>query len=519
MKRLASIVALAFSLASCNVRVTFINNRTGEFSMRKGETVLLPIEEDATPSKLTIMEDGVVTGTPFDIKASSSVVDYYIPFTARNNSVIRLDGASFQSEFYRSIKKGWCSKKESRMHFHPHSGWINDPNGLFYKDGVWHMYYQYNPFGAKWGNMSWGHATSRDFFHWKEHDVALTPDSLGMIFSGSAVCEDDKVVAVYTSAGMRQSQSLAFSEDSGRTFNKFETNPVLESSRPDFRDPKVFRYGDGWRLVLAAGNAIEIYSSIDLEHWSFESRFGENYGNHGGVWECPDLFELPYGNSTKWVMLVSNTRNPFHGSAVQYFIGDFDGSIFTPCDDKERWLDYGRDFYAAASWNNAPDGRRVAIAWTNNWLYANDVPASEFRGQMSAPRELSLMDYDGGPVLRNYPVSEVISKLPSMCAGKPFYWKGSVEERDELILKNRFEEALKISFSNGEAAVNRRFSGTTDFHEAYPSKDVAPLSKDAIHVVELLVDRNLVEVFIDGGAVSFTESVFPKEQYNRIEVW
>lgn len=519
MKKHIFVIALAFSLASCNVRVTFINNRTGEFFLRKGETVLLPVEEDATPAKLTIIGDGVVTGTPFDIKASSSVVDYYIPFTARDNSVIRLDGASFQSEFYRRIKKGWSSKKESRMHFHPHSGWINDPNGLFYKDGVWHMYYQYNPFGAKWGNMSWGHATSKDLFHWKEHEVVLIPDSLGMIFSGSAICAGDKVVAVYTSAGMRQSQSLAFSEDSGRTFNKFESNPVLESFRPDFRDPKVFRYGDEWRLVLAAGNAVEIYSSSDLKKWSFESRFGENYGNHGGVWECPDLFELPYDDGSKWVLLVSNTRDASHGSSVQYFIGDFDGRIFTPCDNNVRWLDYGRDFYAAASWNNVPEGRRVAVAWANNWQYANDVPASGFRGQMSTPRELSLAEYNGNVVLRSAPVQEVVSMLPDRCGRQPFYWKGEVRNGDELILKNRFDEALKISFSNGSVAVNRRFSGATDFHKAYPSKDVAPLSPDELHIIELLVDRNLVEVFIDGGAVSFTESVFPREQYNRIDIW
>lgn len=519
MKRVASIITLLLLLTSCNIRVGFINNLTGEFALKKGETIWLPIQEDAPVAKLSIMEQGAVSEAPFDIKAASSSVDYYIPFTARANSILKIYGASFQSEFYRKIKRSGVGRNYSQIHFHPRYGWINDPNGLFCKDGLWHMYYQYNPFGAKWGNMSWGHATSRDLFHWKEHDVALTPDSLGMIFSGSAACADDRVVAVYTSAGMRQSQSIAFSNDSGMTFHKFESNPVLESFRPDFRDPKVFRYGDEWRLVLAAGNAVEIYSSPDLEHWSLESRFGENYGNHGGVWECPDLFELPYENGSKWVLLVSNTRNASHGSAVQYLIGDFDGSVFTPCDDKVRWLDYGRDFYAAATWNNAPDGRRVAVAWANNWLYANDVPASNFRGQMSAPRELSLIDYDGGLVLRNYPVSEVLSKLPSRCGRKPFYWKGSVEKGDELILKNRFNEALKISFSNGTVAVNRRFSGTTDFHEKYPSINRAPLSSEKSHVVELLVDRNLVEIFIDEGAISFTESVFPKEQYNRIEVW
>lgn len=519
MNRVAFIIALLPFFASCNNRVIFTNNLTGEIALKKGETVWLPIQEDAPVAKLSILKDGTVSGTPFDIKAASSSVDYYIPFTARVNSVIKVYGASFQSKFYRKLKRGGIVRRKTKLHFHPHSGWINDPNGLFYKDGVWHMYYQYNPFGAKWGNMSWGHATSKDLLHWVEQDLALTPDSLGMIFSGSAICVGDSVVALYTSAGRRQSQSIAFSDDSGQTFVKPDYNPVLESGLPDFRDPKVFRYGDGWRLVLAAGNAIEIYSSKNLENWSFESRFGETVGNHGGVWECPDLFELPYGNGTKWVMLVSNTRNASHGSAVQYFIGDFDGSVFTPCDNKVRWLDYGRDFYAAATWNNAPDGRRVAVAWANNWQYANDIPSVASRGQMSVPRELSLIEYDGDLVLRNSPVSEVVSMLPSRCGRIPFYWKGRVEEGEELILKNRSNEALKISFSSGSVTVNRRFSGNTGFHDTYPSIDVAPVSRDKEHVIELLVDQNLVEIFIDEGAVSFTESVFPGEQYNRIEIW
>lgn len=506
-------------LPSCNIQVNFVNNLTGEIALKQGETVWLPIQEDAPVAKLSIVENGILSGTPFDIKAASSSVDYYVPFTAKANSVLQIYGASFQSKFYHKLKRGGIVRKKSQMHFHPNYGWINDPNGLFYKDGVWHMYYQYNPFGAKWGNMSWGHATSKDLFHWVERDVALTPDSLGMIFSGSAICSGDSVVAVYTSAGRHQSQSIAFSDDSGMTFIKSDSNPVLESDLPDFRDPKIFRYGDGWRLVLAAGNAIEIYSSKNLENWSFESRFGENYGNHGGVWECPDLFELPYDNGTKWVMLVSNTRNASHGSAVQYFIGDFDGSVFTPCDNKVRWLDYGRDFYAAATWNNAADGRRVAVAWANNWQYANDIPSVASRGQMSTPRELTLIDYDGKIVLRNTPMSEVVSKLPSKCGRKPFYWKGIVEEGDELILKNSSNEALKVSFSSGTVAVNRRFSGNTGFHETYPSINVAPVSRDKEHVIELLVDQNLVEIFIDEGAASFTESVFPGEQYNRIEIW
>ena len=184
-----------------------------------------------------------------------------------------------------------------------------------------------------------------------------------------------------------------------------------------------------------------------------------------------------------------------------------------------RWLDYGRDFYAAATWNNAPDGRRVAVAWANNWQYANDIPSVASRGQMSVPRELSLIEYDGDLVLRNSPVSEVVSMLPSRCGRIPFYWKGRVEEGEELILKNRSNEALKISFSSGSVTVNRRFSGNTGFHDTYPSVDVAPVSRDKEHVIELLVDQNLVEIFIDEGAVSFTESVFPGEQYNRIEIW
>lgn len=516
MKRVLLIIATSLLVACNRPEVVFINNVTAQFGLNKGETILLPVQEDAPYAKLYIVEEGC---PPYDILPASTHVDYFIPYTAGRKCTIRVEGASFQSEFYNKIRKGHTGRKRSFLHFAPSAGWMNDPNGLVYKDCLWHMYFQYNPFFAKWGNMCWGHATSKDLVNWKEHPVALVPDSLGMIFSGSAACEEGRIAAMYTSAGKRQSQSLAWSSDGGLTYEKLSSNPVLTSPRPDFRDPKVFRYGDSWRMILAAGDAIEIYSSDNLVDWQFESRFGEGIGNHGGVWECPDLFELPYHDGKKWVLQVSNTRDGNHGSAVQYFIGGFDGSVFIPDDEKVRWLDYGRDFYAAASWNDAPSGRRVAVAWADNWLYANQTPASGVRGSMTAPRELSLADYGGDIVLKNELAPEVVSALSHTAGTKPFIWDGVVADGDEIILRNKAGEALKIFFSQNEVSVNRRFSGNVGFHQAYPSIDRAPVASAEHHDVSVLVDRNLVEIFIDGGAVSFTESVFPSAQYSIIDIW
>lgn len=516
MKRSLLILAAVLSFACNRPDVVFVNNITADIRLDEGQCILLPIQEDAAHARIRVSDGDV---TIYDFMPASSHVDYFIPYTAQSECTLRIEGASFQSEFYRNLKFGSEGKKRSFLHFSPASGWINDPNGLVFKDGIWHMYYQYNPFGAKWGNMSWGHATSKDLVHWDEQPVALVPDSLGMIFSGSAACHDGLIAAMYTSAGRRQSQSLAWSSDGGKSYEKISTNPVLESFRPDFRDPKIFHYCDSWRMVLAAGDAIEIYSSSDLVSWQFESRFGEGIGNHGGVWECPDLFELPYKDGKLWVLLVSNTKDESHGSAVQYFIGDFDGSVFSPRDDKIRWLDYGRDFYAAASWNDAPDGRRVAVAWANNWQYANDIPTVGKRSQMSVPRELSLADYGGDIVLMNEPVPEIVRALPHNPGIKPFIWEGKVVDGDEIVLRNKEGEALKISFSRNKLAVNRRFSGNVNFNDAYPSIDIAPLAPAESHDVTLIVDRHLVEVFIDGGAMSFTESVFPTKQFSIIEIW
>ncbi|MBR5403233.1 MAG: GH32 C-terminal domain-containing protein [Bacteroidales bacterium] len=517
MKRLLIVIAAALSFACTRQEVIFLNNMTAECTLKKGEVIMLPVQEDAPAAKLYVI--GNKEKIQYDILPATSTVDYHVQYKAEDNCVVRIEGVSFQSVFYKKLKRGHDGKKHSFLHFTPSSGWINDPNGLVYKDGVWHMYFQYNPFFSKWGNMSWGHATSKDLVNWKEHPVALMPDSLGMIFSGSAACDKNRIAAMYTSAGKGQSQSLAWSYDGGMTYVKLPSNPVLKSSNPDFRDPKIFRYEDSWRMVLASGNTIEIYSSSNLIDWDYESCFGEEIGNHGGVWECPDLFELPYLDGKKWVLLVSNTRDTNHGSAVQYFIGDFDGSEFTPCDNNVRWLDYGRDFYAAASWNDAPDGRRVAIAWANNWQYANDIPFVGTRGGMTVPRELSLLDYGDDIVLKNKPVHEIVHTLPHVAGRNPFIWEGKVVDGDEIVLRNKCGEALKISFSRNVVSVNRRFSGNVTFNDAYPSIDRAPIQASETHDVSLLVDSNLVEIFIDDGAVSFTESVFPSRQYSIIDIW
>ncbi|WP_223167354.1 glycoside hydrolase family 32 protein [Nonomuraea sp. SYSU D8015] len=312
-----------------------------------------------------------------------------------------------------------------QVHYTPARNWMNDPNGLVWHDGEFHLFYQYNPDGDRWGNISWGHAVSPDLVHWEELGTAIpaTPDE--QVFSGSVVVDEHDTagfgkaaaVAVYTAwnpATGRQAQSLAYSTDHGRTWTRYAGNPVLDIGSTEFRDPKVFWHADGgyWVMVvaLAADRKIALYSSDDLKAWTRLSEFGPA-GATGGVWEVPDLFELPVeggGGGSKWMMAVSlNPGGPVGGSGVQYFVGDFDGVTFTPDDVSTAWADHGRDFYAAVSWNGAPDGRRYWIGWMANWDDIASIGTRPWRGAMSLPRELSLVA-DGGRVrLAQRPVGAV----------------------------------------------------------------------------------------------------------------
>ncbi len=483
-----------------------INNISSEIVLQEGETILIPMEDDAPEAVVSVFHDGKPYGIPYTARLAVDTVDYHIPYTADRQVVMRFDGIPFESMFSSGLRRGKASAAwhngRPYMHFKPLYGWMNDPNGMVFKDGEWHLFYQYNPFGSKWGNLSWGHAVSEDLVHWTHLDVPLRPDSLGMVFSGCAVVDEDNtagfgenaIVAVYTSAGSRQVQSLAYSTDNGRTFTKYQENPVLESPRPDFRDPKIFRYGpDGkWIMIISAGDAMEIYSSTDLKSWSFESRFGEGTGSHSSVWECPDLFELPWKDGSRWVMLCSSNRDPY-GSAVQYFIGDFDGHSFVPDDDKVRWLDYGRDHYAAVTWNNAPDNRKILVAWESNWMYAADVPTVGYRGSMTVPRELSLMEYDGGLRVASYPVAEILEKCGKDIINIDVSSENPSFEAEGIEFTIDFEES-SVSVFRKDAA----------FSSAYGTRLQARLEPKDSHDVLIVKEEGSVECFIDSGAVCIT---------------
>jgi levanase/fructan beta-fructosidase len=399
---------------------------------------------------------------------------------------------------------------------------MNDPNGMFYKDGVWHLYYQFNPYGSQWENMTWGHSTSKDLIHWEAQPLAIESDWLGTIFSGSCVTNGNDVVAFYTSAGHHQTQSMAVSKDGGLTFEKFSGNPILTSDAPDFRDPKAFWNEEAkvWNLILAAGQEMRIYSSKDLKAWKYESSFGKEYGNHGGVWECPDLFKI----DNKWVLLCNiNPGGPFGGSATQYFVGDFDGKKFT-CESMPKvtkWMDYGKDHYATVSFYNAPANRRVVLAWMSNWQYANQVPTKQFRSANSIPRDLGIFKYNEETYVSVKPSEEMLAvrgqkiKKPTETCEIVIDVKGSAtielsNAKGEQVMMNY--DAQKQTFS-----MDRTKSGDVSFSEAFPCVTTAP-TYGSIRQLRLFIDRCSIEAFDSDGKMVMTNLVFPNEPYNIIKV-
>lgn len=485
--------------------VTFINNRTSIVTAKRG-TILLPCQDDAPEALVSIVRDDSIVGVPWTARLAVEQVDYVIPFNVGRESALKIENLSVESSFYDNISSSRVTRKQKRelrpvFHLSPEYGWMNDPNGMVYHDGEYHLFYQYNPLGARWGNMSWGHAVSYNLVDWDILPVAMVPDSLGMIFSGSAVVDSDNtsgfgqdaIVAIYTSAGERQSQSIAYSLDKGRTFVKYAGNPVLTSNRADFRDPKVSRVKDKWIMTLAAGNGVEFYSSDNLKEWDFESHFGEGIGCHNGVWECPDLFELPYGDASKWVLLVSCNRSDVLGSGTQYFIGDFDGHEFVPDDSMVRWLDQGRDNYAGVTWFAAPDGRRIFVGWENNWQYGNDLPLNGYRSIMTCPRELSFGKYDGNCILVQKPVREVYDRYAS-------HFSTHLLSAEENIYSF---SGLELTF-NAEQSIVAVHRNDNSIGHNYASDLRIALEKRNQHDMTVINDEYSVEIFIDGGAVCIT---------------
>ena len=432
-----------------------------------------------------------------------------------------------------------------QIHYTPARNWINDPNGLVYDNGTWHMFYQYNPQGNDWGNMSWGHATSSDLIHWTEQPVAMRRNELGDIFSGSAVIDKDNtagfgagaMVAIYTSSGERQQQSIAYSTDGGKTFTQYAGNPVIANrDRNDFRDPKVFWHAESkqWIMALALGwdEAIEFWGSPNLKNWEYLSTFRTDARRSNiGQWECPDLLRMSCNGAEKWVLIVSNNPGgPASGSGTEYFVGDFDGTTFTAdALDYPLWLDYGSDNYAGVTWSNTPDGRTLLIGWMNNWNYCGAVPATPWRSAMTLPRELTLVEADGKPVLANYPVAEIEtiagewkSVSGTIAAQSAYELKVKVDmsENSELTLSNGAGQHLDISVNSAIHSLIIHRTGDTgaaSFHGLFSIPSIpVPVRADADEVeLHIFVDKSSVEIFTADGTSAATVLVFPSEMYNR----
>ncbi len=460
-------------------------------------------------------------------------------------------------------------KHRPQFHISPEEKWMNDPNGMVFFNDEYHLFYQYHPFGTTWGPMHWGHAISKDLIHWEQLPIALYPDEHGAIFSGSAVVDwnntsgffqdEPGIVAIYTSADNypdsdrpRQRQSLAYSKDNGRTWTKYEGNPVLSDvSITDYRDPKVFWHHEThkWVMVLATGQTVTIYKSANLKEWEFASEFGYQAGSHEGVWECPDLFPLPVDgdeDNQKWVMFVSIGDNPEfkEGSRTQYFIGDFDGTTFVNenPDKTVLWLDYGRDNYAAVSWSDLPanDGRRIYIGWMSNWRYANQVPTEEWRSAMTLPRELSLTSSEAGVRL----VQKVVSELDSIRNGSEVYQNLMIESNlpvtfnlfsSLMEVKLEFEMQSSLSFGlalqNSEdektvirydvekeqLSVDRNQAGDNHFSKSFATVQEASVKMENNRInLQILIDASSAEVFVNNGKVAFTSLIFPNKPYEQI---
>lgn len=532
--------------------------------------LLLPIQDNAPEAKVYIVKDGLQMNVAVNVRLAREHIDYYVPL-----NLLEYQGKDIAIDILGMPANAlcWDSLKLSNVfdmtnfekfrpvyHHTPAYGWMNDPNGMFYKDGVYHLYYQYNPYGSVWGNMTWGHSTSRDLVHWTYEGTPIVPDAWGAIFSGSCVVDHENtagfgkgaVVAFYTSAkstpwGDVQSQSMAYSLDNGKTFTKYEGNPILTSSERDFRDPKVFWYAPGkhWVMMLAVGQHMEIYSSVNLKDWKKESEFGAMQGAHGGVWECPDLVEIPVEGTRqkKWVLICNlNPGGPFGGSAAQYFVGSFDGKTFVnESPTLTKWMDWGKDNYATVTWNNAPDGRCVALGWMSNWQYANNVPTRQYRSANTIARDLTLYRVGEELYLKSTPSPEVkkargekVSKPSFNVAGE--YELASLLDDNkgayevELVIQN--QGASKIAFcllnEKGEKVsmyydlarrqfvMDRSESGTVDFSKDFPAVTVAPADTDKELTLRLFVDRSSIEAFGEDGKFVMTNLVFPSLPYNKM---
>lgn len=558
-KLVTALIALGCTMTVQAQEVQFLSNNHSLYRIKSDNQskkyLLLPVQESAEVSNIKVIGSSRQLKT-LNVRLANNHIDYYVPLCLQEfddekglmldvhvNGTYRTDGGISTFSCWKNMSFSdtfdMKNREQYRLVYHhtPAYGWMNDPNGMFYKDGVWNLYFQYNPYGSQWENMTWGHSTSTDLVHWKFQGAPIQPDAIGTIFSGSAVVDKNNtaglgkgaVVALYTSAGENQTQSMAYSTDNGKTFTKYEGNPIITSTVPDFRDPHMFWNEDikKWNMILAAGQHMEIYTSDNLKDWKYESSFGEKYGNHGGVWECPDLMKMKVRGTDKekWMLICNiNPGGPFGGSATQYFVGDFDGHKFT-CESKPevtKWMDYGKDHYATVTFDNAPEGRRVAIAWMSNWQYANQVPTQQYRSGNSIPRDLGLFEYKGETYCSVVPSPEMTAAR-SKKAGK------KLTESCEMVVNLKGNATITLSNDKGEKVVmnydakaesfsmDRTKSGKVDFSNDFAATTKAP-TYGKISQLRIFIDKSSIEALDADGKMSMTNLVFPSKPYNKVTV-
>lgn len=548
------LASLAFAASAQDARFLSSNHCIYRINEQKNY-LLLPVQEKAEMCNIKVVKNNTQVKA-LNVRLASNHIDYYVPLdlkqfgedaklaldihvngTYRNDG--ELSGFTCWKKMLFSDTFDTANREKYRPVYHhtPAWGWMNDPNGMFYKDGVWHLYFQYNPYGSQWENMTWGHSTSTDLIHWTFQGAPIEADAWGTIFSGSAVVDHNNtagfgkgaVVAMYTSAGENQTQSIAYSNDNGQTFTKYDGNPVLTSNTPDYRDPHVFWNEDikRWNMIMAEGQHMDIYSSADLKEWKLESQFGAEYGNHGGVWECPDLMKMKVRGTDqyKWMLLCNiNPGGPFGGSATQYFVGQFDGHKFT-CEsapEVTKWMDYGKDHYATVTFDNAPDGRRVAMAWMSNWQYANQVPTMQYRSANSVPRDLDLYEYQGQTYCG-------VTPSPELAAARPKKATKTLSEACEMVVTLKGNATITLANDKGEQvvmtydeksrtfAMDRTKSGQKEFSDDFAALTVAPVH-GKMSQLRLFIDRSSIEAFDADGKMAMTNLVFPTKPYNKVLV-
>ena len=568
MKRFIPILAVAITLlVSCvEQKPAEVVDGSLSLSLKADKRFLLiPSQENGTVSKLSVVVEGEnILGETQNINLAQDRIDYYIPIDIAayrgkhiEIGLTKVDTAYLVCTGIKTAKAYEYEYDEPYRpiyHFTPDFGWTNDPNGMTYYDGEYHLAYQANPYGTRHFNMHWGNAVSTDLVHWTDLPFIVAPDSLGAIFSGSAIVDTDNtagfgfnaIVAMYTSASRTQKQSIAYSTDRGRTYTKFEGNPVIvDPDKRNFRDPKLINIDGKWVVCIAAGNVIDFYGSEDLKTWEKLSEFGEGMGSHGGVWECPDLIKLNYNGEEKWVLIVNiNPGGPNGGSATQYFIGQFDGTSFTADPlPYPLWLDEGLDDYAGVTFSNTGD-RHIFIGWMSNWLYSNDVPTHYFRNAMTMARDLELRDNGEHLFLASVPSPEIFAARKSDKQASVSFNDGKFTV-DELIPDNKGayevdftvtpgtdkvlglklynqqgeDMTFALDFENLTITLDRTRSGIVDFGRGFaPETVLGHIVGRESYKIQMFVDKHSTELYINDGDIVFTNTMFPSEVYNSLEL-